>query len=95
MIYLHATLQLLQGKATEFNDLLANGIAPSVGKYGMKLVGSWENVVGNRDEVIDIWQLDSIEQYEAFTRETRGMSSPLVIGETTKLIRPLPCSPLR
>jgi quinol monooxygenase YgiN len=56
MIYLQATAKLRPGKREEFVSLL-NTLLPVVGKHGFKLLGSYMNVVGRLNTIVDLWEL--------------------------------------
>jgi len=104
MVYLHATLQLAPYKSREFGKFLATTLVPLFEKHGAKLIGSWETFLGNQSEITDIWGFDSLAHFEASTqsmlRDPQFASAleamaPMVVSETTKLLAPLKCSPLK
>jgi len=104
MIYLHVTLEVAPGKFREFNELMSNGLVPLMEKHGAKLIGSWETAVGTRDEVTDLWCFDNMGHFEgsleSLIRDSELRSllptvSSVITKETTKLLRPLPFSPLK
>lgn len=104
MIYLLATVQLQTGKLQEFSDVLSQEYLPIAESYGQKLVGTWRTVVGNVDEVTDLWAFESLEHFE----RVRGSLAQnpdwqkayvrlrsVIAAESHKIISPLPFSPLR
>ena len=104
MIYLHATLQLQQGKAREFDEFLGTRFSPYLKELGANFVGSWLTLVGNQSEVTDLWSFEDAAQYESIMRtimRDRAAAplaetlTTLVAKETTKLMLPLRCSPLK
>ena len=104
MIYLHATLQLGQGKGREFDEFLGKRFSPYLQNLGDKFVGSWMTLVGNQSEVTDLWSFEDAAHYEKVMmtimrdKEAAPMAvtlNSIVDRETTKLMLPLRCSPLR
>ena len=104
MIYFQATLDVLPHRLGEFSEFVGKELVPCVGQYGMKLVGGWVNTVGKMNEVIDLWCFESLEQFGkgmaemVRDREWRRLDATLrtmAPVEVTKLLWPLPYSPLR
>ncbi len=104
MVYLHATLQLTPFKSAQFSKLMTTSVVPLFEKHGAKLIGSWETIVGNQNEVTDLWSFDSVAHFEAslqsLVRDPEWSSvkeamTPLILKERTKLLTPLKCSPLK
>ena len=104
MIYMQATVDVIPDKVGEFVEFLGKELAPFVDRFGMKLVGSWTNTVGTMFQVIDLWAFESLEHFgraiTAMVRdpEFRKLDSRLrtiITSETTKVLWPLPCSPMR
>ena len=56
MVYLQASIKLKAGKLPDFISLL-NKLTPLLAKRGMKLLGSYANVVGRLNTVVDLWEL--------------------------------------
>lgn len=56
MVYLQASIKLKPGKLQDFVAML-NELAPVLAKRGMKLLGSYGNVVGRLNTVVDFWEL--------------------------------------
>jgi len=104
MIYLLATVQLHTGKLQEFSDILSKEYLPIAEKQGQKLVGTWKTVVGNVDEVTDLWAFNSLEHFEK-VRGTLAQNPDwqkayvrlrsTVAAESHKIISPLSFSPLK
>ena len=104
MIYLHATLQLGQGKAREFDEFLGTQFSPYLQNLGAKFVGSWMTLVGNQSEITDLWSFEDAAHYEKVMmtimrdKQAAPMAATLasvVDKETTELMLPLRCSPLK
>lgn len=104
MIYLLATVQLNTGKLQEFSDILSKEYLPIAEKQGQKLVGTWRTVVGNVDEVIDLWAFDSLEHFSkvraALAQNPEWQKAYVrlrstVAAENHRIISPLAFSPLK
>ena len=104
MIYMMATLDVIPDKVREFNDFLGQELAPFLGKFGMELTGSWIISVGVMHQVVDLWSFESFEHFERVMtsifkdpefRKLDGRLRTMVTSETTKMLSPLPCSPLK
>ncbi|MFC1944648.1 NIPSNAP family protein [Chloroflexota bacterium] len=104
MIYFQTNMMMSPGKSQEFNEILGQHLAPVMDKYGGKLIGSWETAVGTLNEITDLWAFNSMGHFEeamkSFGRDPELRPylitlQSLVVSETMKLLRPLPCSPLK
>ena len=104
MIYLIASIILVPEKIQEFSDILEKEYLPLLEEHGGKLIASWRTIIGNCDEVTDIWQFESLGQFEKWRQsqsqdpkymEVRKKIRSLVTSETLKMASPLPCSPLK
>ena len=104
MIYLVASIILVPEKTGEFNDIMEKEYLPIVEKHGAKLIAALRTTIGNVDEVTDVWEFESLEQFEGIRRSqfqdpeymaVRGKIRALMTAETLKLASPLSCSPLK
>jgi hypothetical protein len=105
MIYLHTTVQLAgPAKVLEFEEVLGKKFSPYLEKLGAKFVGSWFTLVGPQSEVTDLWCFENAAHYEEVMQKVMmdpeaiplmATLSSLIVQETTKLMYPLPCSPLK
>jgi hypothetical protein len=55
-VYLYARVKLKYGQLPAFNATMAE-LRPLVEKRGWKLVGAWSTVIGDINEVHDIWEI--------------------------------------
>lgn len=103
MLYLMATVQLHTGKLQEFNDILSKEYLPVAQKYGQKLVGSWRTLIGNVDEVTDLWAFNSLEHFEKVRaslaenpewQRAYARLRSVIAAESHKVVSPLPVSPM-
>jgi hypothetical protein len=104
MIYMMATLNVKPDKVREFNRFLGEELAPFLGKLGMELAGSWISSVGVMHEVVDLWSFENFQHFERVMssivkdpefRKLDARLRTMVTSETTKMLSPLPCSPLK
>ena len=56
MAFMFAHIKLRPGKVQKFTEMLS-GIAPLVEKHGWKLQGSYFNVIGRLNTVVDVWEI--------------------------------------
>jgi hypothetical protein len=56
-VYLYANIKLKYGQGPAFNETMAK-LKPMFEKRGWKLVGAWSTVIGDLNEVHDIWELE-------------------------------------
>lgn len=62
MIYRRKSYKIRPEKLDDFNSFFHKYLYPNQKKCGAKLVGRWVN--DNEDEIVAIWEYESIEQYE-------------------------------
>ena len=105
MIYVEATIRVAPDKVEEFKKLLEKHL-PLAEKYGRKLVGSWETLIGPRipRQIVNLWAFEDMahrERYNAvFSKDeellkSRSRLESLILEETTKIMVPTPYSPLK
>ncbi len=56
MAFMFAHIKLRPGKVQKFTEMLS-GITPLVEKHGWKLHGSYFNVIGRLNTVVDVWEI--------------------------------------
>ena len=98
MLYMQVTGQVMPGRLMELKKLLADELFPLFEKYGAKVVGSWQTIVGTVEEFTDLYAFDSMAHYEQVMRSmvrdpawwpTHAKGRSLVSTETTKFLWPL------
>jgi NIPSNAP protein len=80
MVYLQASIKLKAGKLPDFVSLL-NKLTPVLAKRGMKLLGSYANVVGRLNTVVDMWELPDANALQAALAEPELQTVAPLIGE--------------
>ena len=94
MVYLQASIKLRPGKHAEFVSML-NKLAPVLAKRGMKLLGSYGNLVGRLNTVIDFWELPDANALQAALSDPEIQNlapqiSDIIEDETQVLLTKLP-----
>jgi hypothetical protein len=94
MVYLQASIKLKAGKLPEFISLL-NKLAPVLAKRGMKLLGSYGNVVGRLNTVVDLWELPDANALQAALSDPElqtvaPLIDEIIEDETQVLLTKLP-----
>jgi hypothetical protein len=94
MVYLQASIKLKAGKLEEFVSML-NKLAPVLAKRGMKLLGSYGNVVGRLNTVVDLWELPDANALQAALSDPELQKlapsiSEIIEDETQVLLTKLP-----
>lgn len=56
-LYLYARIKLRYGKLSEFSETMT-ALIPMVERHGWKLIASWCTVIGDINEVHDVWQIE-------------------------------------
>ena len=94
MVYLQASIKLRPGKQADFVSML-NKLAPVVAKRGMRLLGSYRNLVGRMNTVIDFWELPDANALQAALSDPEIQNlapqiSDIIEDETQVLLTKLP-----
>ena len=103
MIYEHRTYHILPGKMPEFTETFGNMLVPLFEKYGAKLIGVWQTVIGQNDEFTYILGFDGLANQEKFWRNFRQdeqykkyrQGAPPVSYVVSKILQPTPYSSLK
>jgi hypothetical protein len=70
-VYLHSKIKLKYGQLGAFNDAMAEA-KPIVEEHGWKLVGAWSMMIGDLNEVHDIWEIKDANAVGAVMRSVFG-----------------------
>jgi quinol monooxygenase YgiN len=94
MVYLQASIKLRPGKQADFVSML-NKLAPVLAKRGMRLLGSYSNLVGRLNTVIDLWELPDANALQAALSDPEIQKlapqvSDIIEDETQVLLTKLP-----
>jgi hypothetical protein len=63
MIYMETNLTLQPGKMSAYLEAL-KGMIPLIEKAGMKVIGSWNTVIGNTNEMSYIFACEDMGQLQ-------------------------------
>ena len=102
MIYEHRSYYILPGKLPEFTEVFGT-LIPIFEKYGAKLIGAWQNAVGQNNEFIYILGFEDLNQREKFWQDFRQdekfkqyqREEPRVSYLVSRILRPTSYSPLK
>jgi hypothetical protein len=94
MVYLQASIKLRPGKQADFVSML-NKLAPVLAKRGMRLLGSYSNLVGRLNTVIDFWELPDANALQAALSDPEIQNlapqiTDIIEDETQVLLTKLP-----
>jgi hypothetical protein len=94
VVYLQASIRLKPGKLQDFVAML-NELAPVLAKRGMKLLGSYSNLVGRLNTVVDFWELPDANALQAALSDPELQKvapriSDIIEDETQVLLTKLP-----
>ena len=94
MVYLQASIKLRPGKQADFVSML-NKLAPVLAKRGMRLLGSYGNLVGRLNTVIDLWELPDANALQSALSDPEIQNlvpqiSDIIEDETQVLLTKLP-----
>ena len=84
MIYEERRYNVSPAKRPEFIELLGNTVIPLLVKNGAKLIGVWETVIGERNEVICLLAFDDM---------SKRMECLQNFGKEEEFIKVLPSAP--
>ena len=83
-VYAHEQIQVPQGTAGEFLDIVRDEAAPAYEKFGWQLVGAWQTAMVNEGEAFLLWAIPTFAQWgeaekaAAHRRRPRQVARPLV-----------------
>ena len=107
MIYELRIYHVMPGKMADINNRFKNHTMKLFEKHGVKVVGFWETVVGESDELIYITAFDDLAHREkawgSFANDPEWIkikseseaNGVLVARVTNKLLRPTEYSPIK
>lgn len=103
MIYMETNIILQPGKMAEYLEA-EKAMYPMIGKFGMKLIGSWRTTIGNTNEFIGLFAYEDMGQLEKSSMAMRQdmeyqaawkKMTPSIMSQTRKIMMPTPMSPLK
>jgi hypothetical protein len=107
MIYYQVTIQIKRGKLNEWVARFEKEMLPITERHGQKLAAAWSTSIGAYDEVTHVYAFENLAELERIRQEVAkdpdrikmlAMPQPnvsLIDFETSKVMTPLPYSPLK
>jgi len=107
MIYEYRVYRIVPGKMEAINNRFRNVAVRLFEKHGMKVVGFWQTMVGENNELTYILSFEDLNQmqraWDSFrkdpewikTRKETEADGPLVAGITNKILVPTDYSPIK
>ena len=98
MILLKISYRLQAHNIPAYDETWSTEVLPLIKEYGFNLQGIWRSVVGNAGEYLELWQFDSIADFEArwqkFMQDARLLAAfqktgPVVLDEQITIFEPL------
>lgn len=97
-ITLQVTYQVPAHHTTEFEEIFFGRVLPLARTLGLTLSGFWRTVVGRAGSYLELWEFNSISEYESKWKALLGhpefqeifkLTGPMVEGETFCLLEPV------
>jgi hypothetical protein len=104
MIYVLAIRQLLPGKMAQYKEIETKQLIPVFNKYGMKMIGHWNTVIGNSYETVNLYSFNDMAHYsktrEAMRSDPEAQKMQADLGavsasNNSRLLEPSEWSPLK
>lgn len=70
-------------ETARFERILLEEVVPLAEELGLKLSGVWRSFVGNAGEYLEMWEFDSMEEFESRWKELLGHPRIQEIFKTT------------
>jgi serine kinase of HPr protein (carbohydrate metabolism regulator) len=104
MIYVLAIRQLLPGKMAQYKEVETKELIPVFNKYGIKMVGHWNTIIGNSYETVNLFAYNDMAHYQKSNEarrtdpESQKMAADLgalTVSNNLRLLEPSEWSPLK
>lgn len=98
MVLLKVTYRLRAHQMAEFERIFADQIIPLIKAHGLRFWGIWRTLVGEVGEYMELWEFDSLAEFD---EQWRGLlndpqllqifqtTGPMVEGEKFTLLEPV------
>jgi hypothetical protein len=103
MIYLESSLVLYPGKEAAYREN-EKELYRLLEKFGAKVIGSWNTVIGNVNEIVGLIAYEDMGQLQksalAMTQDKEYITNwqkitPAIMSQNRKIMMPMPISPLK
>ena len=104
MYYVLATRQLRVGTMAQYKEVETKQLIPIFNKYGIKMIGHWNTIIGNSSETVNLFAYNDMAHYQKVREaqktdpEYQKMSialSELTTNANLRLLEPSEWSPLK
>jgi hypothetical protein len=102
MIYEERRYDVSPARKAEFIKLFKDMGIPLISKYGGKIIGVWDTIIGNRNEVVVLLAFDDVlkrmECWDKFKKDEKFVKAIPTLpsnGVTCAILQPLDYSPLQ
>ncbi|MEW6732626.1 MAG: NIPSNAP family protein [Acidobacteriota bacterium] len=98
MILLKISYRMLAHNIPHYDEIWGSEVLPLIREYGFNLRGIWRSMVGPAGEYLELWEFDSMADFEArwgkFMADPRLLAAfqktgPLVLDEHLTLFEPI------
>ncbi|MBL8151762.1 MAG: NIPSNAP family protein [Blastocatellia bacterium] len=98
MVLMKISYKLQAHNIAYYDSVWADEVLPLIKEYGFNLRGVWRNIVGTAGEYLELWEFDSMAEFETnwtrFMKDPRLLAAfqktgPVVIDEQIALFEPL------
>jgi len=104
MIYVLAIRQLFPGKMAQYKEVETKELIPMFNKYGIKMVGHWNTIIGNSYETVNLMAYNDMAHYQKVREaqrkdpESQKLAADLgalTMSSNSRLLEPSEWSPLK
>lgn len=104
MIYVMAIRQLKPGVMAQYKDIETKQLIPAFNKFGVKMIGHWNTIIGNSYETVNIYALNDMAHYQKFReaqrsdpdiQKTSAALGAITVASNSRLLEPSEWSPLK
>lgn len=97
MVLLKITYKLRAHHVAEYEHTFATQTLPLIRAHGLRFLGIWRTVVGTAQEYLELFEFDTVAQYDQQWRalmadprlqEIFKITGPLVVDEQLALVEP-------
>lgn len=74
--YLHAEIHVRPGHMNDMLALLEHTLKPMLEAEGVKMLACYTTITGQRNTIIDIWEMDDMEHFRAAYGRSLGKLAP-------------------
>lgn len=104
MIYVLAIRQLVPGKMAQYKEVETKELIPMFNKYGIKMVGHWNTIIGNSYETVNLMAYNDMMHYQKSNEarrtdpESQKLAADLgalTVSNNLRMLEPSEWSPMK